>query len=190
MCFTVSLPLEPFRIRFGEFRFRVALEMSWNVNLTRTEDGFEMALERTAVKHTTQTKGKSFLFGIFSKKRNLEPGPVRSESRYESGVPVGPYTSAGSFRRELWDIRQWWRFQNGGRWWYRRCRMVKSSKHFYWSGFKPYVYHQLYFGYLLKLSISSYDFSQAHRFSFGTVKTKGHRQIAWAVSRKEDSSRK
>ena len=65
-----------------------------------------MALERTAVKHTTQTKGKSFLFGIFSKKRNLEPGPFRSESRYESGVPVGPYTSAGSFRRELWDIRQ------------------------------------------------------------------------------------
>ena len=32
-----------------------------------------MALERTAVKHTTQTKGKTFLFGIFSKKRNLEP---------------------------------------------------------------------------------------------------------------------
>lgn len=189
MCFTVSLLLEPFWIRFGEFRFRVVLEVSWNVNLTRTEDGFEMALERTAVKHTTQTKGKSFFIWNLFEKAEFRT-PFRSESRYGSGVPVGPYTSAGSFRRELWDIRQWWRFQNGGRWWYRRCRMVKSSKHFYWSGFKPYVYHQLYFGYLLKLSISSYDFSQAHRFSFGTVKTKGHRQIAWAVSRKEDSSRK
>lgn len=64
-----------------------------------------MALERTAVKHTTQTKGKSFLFGIFSKKRNLEP-LSDPKADYESGVPVGPYTSAGSFRRELWDIRQ------------------------------------------------------------------------------------